>query len=104
MIKPLTGIKKEERLVQSEHEQVILFDTVNSNKMLYDPNLERDIVILTKNYLRRSAVFDVLANFPIAIYLFLYGMPDTQDKVDEAAEDIVFSLIMGLKTFRLFNL
>ena len=104
LIKPLTGVKKEEKLVQNEQEQVIFFDTVNSKKMLYDPNLERDIVILTKNYLRRSAVFDVLANFPVTIYLFLYGMPDTLEKVDDAADDVWFTIVMGLKTFRLFHL
>ena len=76
---------------------------MHKKEILYDSKLERDIFVLTKNYIKRSAVFDILANFPVAIYFFLYGMPSELEEIEEASQDPIFTTVMAFKTLRLFH-
>ena len=78
LIKPFTGVTKEAKLVTA-NKTLLQQQVSNTNEFLYDPKLERDIGVLTVKYLQRAAIFDILANFPVTIYFFLYGMPETAE-------------------------
>ena len=61
--------------------------------------------MLTKQYLKKDAIFDGLANFPVAAYFFIKGgLPGTQEEIDAATEGtMVFTIVMVMKTLRLFH-
>lgn len=60
-------------------------------------------MILTKNYLRKNAIFDILANFPLFIYTLSNGLPSSEEEVEKAAETRLFVVVMALKSLRLLH-
>ena len=70
-------------------------------KGLHDPNVERDIVDLMKNYLKGDCWKDFLANIPFLLYLFIEGVPTELSEIEEKNNDWMLNLVMALKIFRL---
>ena len=68
-----------------------------------DPLLERDICKIIKQYLIRDAFFDITANVPILVYTIIYGMPRTNEEIEEADSSTLFRVLMFLKILRLFH-
>ena len=70
-------------------------------KGLHDPNVERDIVVLMKNYLKGDCWKDFIANIPFLLYLFIEGIPKELSEIEAKNNDWVLNLVMALKIFRL---
>ena len=47
-----------------------------------DPEIERNILIISKRYLKTVAVFDILANFPILVYNIVEGYPQSRAEIE----------------------
>ena len=87
LLTPLTGIPKEEMVQpqndaltkQKKHKREISREARKEKHDLDDPILERDIIVLLKDYWKKGAIFDLLANAPILIYFSVYGLPSEPD-------------------------
>ena len=91
-----TGIPKEDDLVVTKSKKQFKRMHANrSNEGLDDPVLQRDIVIIMKNYLFGDCFIDIMANIPIITYFVINGF--------EKSESNGFTWCMGLKTLRLFH-
>ena len=66
--------------------------------------LERDVWKLFKKYIRKSFIFDVLANIPISLYYFINGFPSEPETLERVADDPAFIICMAFKTLRLYHL
>ena len=50
-----------------------------------DPNLERDITVITKKYLKGKFTLDMFANFPWLFIVLIRGIPE-----ENTDKDIIF--------------
>ena len=50
-----------------------------------DPKIERDIIVISKKYLKGKFTLDVFANFPWLYIILIRGIPE-----ENANEDYVF--------------
>ena len=76
---------------------------MGNDNSIDDPVLQRDIGYLFKSYLKRDAIWDMTANFPIIIYLARNNALWKPFDDDSYRDDYLFWLCMGLKTLRLHN-
>ena len=71
---------------------------------LDDPELERDITKLLVSYLLNDAFFDILANFPILLYILINkGSPKGAEELEEYGEYNTYNFLMALKFLRLYH-
>ena len=70
------------------------------------PALKRDVCFNLKKYLKKEAVFDILANLPLFFYLpyIGYSFSLNQEDIDAMNEDQVLIVCMALRTLRLVHL
>ena len=54
-------------------------------------------------YFIRDAFFDISANVPILVYILIKGLPRTEEEIEEANKNYIFTTFMLLKTLRLFH-
>ena len=63
--------------------------------------IERDYIVLIKEYLKGDGLFDFIANIPYIIYAIVNGIPHEVETIDEEKSRWVLNVVMGLKIFRL---
>ena len=68
---------------------------------LDDPVLQRDICILTKQYLKGDAILDIIANIPGLVYTIMLGQKVEGSDLSHLFDDKVYVTFMALKILRL---
>ena len=68
---------------------------------MFKSTIERDPVVLTKEYLKEDGYFDLLANGPYIIYAIFNGIPHDPEEIEEERSRWVLNVVMALKIFRL---
>ena len=74
-----------------------------ANGRLEHRTLERNICVIFGKYMKREGFFDILANIPIILYVFIVGYPTTIEEIREYSQSTWFTLFMTLKIFRLLH-
>ena len=68
---------------------------------MFKSTVERDYVVLIKEYLKGDGYFDLLANVPYIFYAILNGIPHEPEEIEEERSRWVLNVVMALKIFRL---
>ena len=63
--------------------------------------IERDYVVLIKEYLKEDGLEDFIANVPFIIYAIVNGIPHDPEAIEEERGRWVLNVVMALKIFRL---
>jgi len=66
--------------------------------------LEKDIFVISKKYLRKAFTAEALANIPFFVYEFYDGIKNPENGVDEHKNDKIFVIFWLLKIFRILHL
>lgn len=69
-----------------------------------DPILNRDIGFLCKKYFSGEAYFDIAANFPALIYIFVNGIKSGEAEIGDLIDDKYFLMAQFLKMLRLYHI